>query len=355
MSEAPSPEALDESIGSEPPPEEPKTLGQRIAAEKERKSEAKAKRRGLDAERIEEKAEQKAEAAVGLLVEHGKTLGVAVAGVLAVVGGYFGWQEFAQRQKSGELTALSESLQIAAAPLRAEDQGAAEAEGLSFATRSERAQEALDLYRSFLKEHGPSRGSVWATLGQASSLLDLGKLSEARASFEKAAESTEPEAQLRALEGIGFSLEAEKKWAAAEKAFSRLKGLDSSAPGARDIADYHVARMKAARGEEQGALKILVALLERLGKPDADVRRLEYLKTQAELQVLALDPKALPDSATRGGPGPGSQLSQEQIQRLLEQLQQQQQQQAPATGGSEAPPSAPPISSEPPAQSTPQP
>ncbi len=153
----------------------------------------------------------------------------------------------------------------------------------------------------------------------------------------------------RALEGVGFAYEldattkpAERaKWLdEAQKAFGELEKDD--APGFKELAMYHQARVMEAKGDKPGAIELLKKLHGKLSdtrKPD-EPDSFPYLDTAESDRLASLDPSAVPHKAApkpggAGGLGPAGiedllgpdgkiDMNDPRVQAFIQQMQQSQ-------------------------------
>src|SRR5690606_20599967 len=86
----------------------------------------------------------------------------------------------------------------------------------------------------------------------------------------------------------------------------------------KDLSEYHAARLKLAQGDREGAKALLKPLYDRLSQR-ADGAPSRYLKGEVEARLAEID-STLVERASGGGDG--QQFSQEELQRLIEQLRQ---------------------------------
>src|SRR5690606_11774787 len=113
-----------------------------------------------------------------------------------------------------------------------------------FSSEEEMEKSALEAWQG-LKNVTPEL-ALMAKLGEANALFDQEKYSEARKAYEAA--SNHPQAKLneqvkgRALEGIGFTWEAEKKYPEALKAYAALAQLETG--NFKKLSIYHQARVE---------------------------------------------------------------------------------------------------------------
>jgi tetratricopeptide (TPR) repeat protein len=195
-----------------------------------------------------------------------------------------------------------------------------------------RAEKARAELQRVNKRFAESRAAQWAALGEANTLRDLGKDEEAHKAYERLAANrdADPFVRARAFEGAGFALEAQQKFAEAEKRFAQLAELDKGAH--KPLGDYHRARMLIALGQKQQAAKLLEALIKaERARPPAEGVRYEGVIADAEtalteLSVALDDPKLRADipsaSSATGAPGaqPGG-LTQDIVEALRKQIE----------------------------------
>jgi tetratricopeptide (TPR) repeat protein len=238
--------------------------------------------------------------------------------LIAAVG--IGWSVWRNAEVEAAGKALDEAVQIANAELRPASDGAGGAAGQrsggepeqrerrspTFENAEARAQAALEAFRRVVAEHGGTEAALWAQLGEARMLLDLGRTEEARRAYEAVlrAAGDHPQIAWRALEGIGISYEITGDWERAIERYEELRSVDGGAFAAP--ADYHIARMRIALGQRVEATTQLRSLVERL-RADAEDREpaFPYVLAQAEVRLRQLDPTAVggADSTTRMVPG----------------------------------------------------
>jgi tetratricopeptide (TPR) repeat protein len=190
-----------------------------------------------------------------------------------------------------------------------------------FKTRADRAAKTAEAYEAAIKVDPGSKAAAWASLALAELKLELGKHAEAQALYEKAYNAQKGEAPAlaaRALEGLAISSEAAGQADQAVKRFEELKTFDNGAH--KDLAEYHLGRLKLAAGDEDGAKAILKPLYDRLNERSEDAPQSRYLKGEVEIRLAEID-GSLVDRSAGGG---DQQYSQEEIQRLIEQLRMQQ-------------------------------
>jgi tetratricopeptide (TPR) repeat protein len=163
----------------------------------------------------------------------------------------------------------------------------------SYASSEEKAKKSLESYRAVLSKYSKSAAAAWSKLGEANSLFELGKFEEAQKSYEQALQMADNNSYVkwRALEGAGFALEANDKYAQAATYFEKIASVADGAY--KPESEYHVARMQLAQGDRDPATKKLVALFKELKKRESE-HEVNHLFVRAEtemrLRELGVDP-----------------------------------------------------------------
>jgi tetratricopeptide (TPR) repeat protein len=249
--------------------------------------------------------------------------GRLIAGVLAVVAlglaVVFG-RDLLMSGSAEQAKLLESALEIANAQVDANDNDGKNDQGKPvYKSEQDRAKKAVEAFAAAAKSSPDSRAGGLAKLAQGSLLTSLGKASDAVPLFAAAfrSEKDRPDVAALALEGQGIALEAAGKPEEAEKRFQELKSFDGSAH--KDVAEYHLARLKLAKGDRDGAKVLLKGVYDRLGSPAEGAPKSRYLKGEVEVRLAEIDSSLVPV-----GSGEAQQFSQEEIQRLIQQLQQQQ-------------------------------
>ncbi len=320
------------------------TPGQRLAAKRDKKAQQKQDfkaelKRKEDEE--QEKEQEEAERVLGYrrevttpdaqqetaanvthyVQDHSRRL---VGGVLAVVAiglaVVFG-RDLLTAGSAEQARLLATALEIANAQVDASDDDGKNEQGKPvFKSDKDRATKAVEAFAAAVKSDPGSRAGGFAKIAQGGQLVSLGKADEAAPLFAAAfgAEKERPGVAALALEGEGIALEAAGKADQAEKRFEQLKTFDDSAH--KDVAEYHLARLKLAQGDREAAKVLLKGVYDRLGSPAEGAPKSRYLKGEVEVRLAELDSSLVP-----AGGGEAQQFSQEEIQRLIQQLQMQQQ------------------------------
>ena len=235
----------------------PETAGEKLAAKRAEKAARKAAARGTQNVAVEE-VEKSVLAATSWFDEHGRTV-VTVCGIgLAILAGYQFWsmQSRGVAEKAGDL--FYTAVQTANGLVLGENQTPPEdALVPTFTSAQERDEKALSEYREVTKQFAQSEAGRWAKLGEANSLLALGKHADAAKAFDEALAAAGDDSFLRfrSLEGAAYALEADRKRDEAQKKLDELAKLDGGTYNS--VAEYHRARMLAAEGKRDEARKVL--------------------------------------------------------------------------------------------------
>lgn len=323
---------MSETQGEEKPSE--RSAGARLAARRAAKAARKASKRGTGPDVPDEVTQGVADAS-SWLDEHQKQFwgSAAVISVIVVVFGSF---MLSGEKVDGDATAnLNEGITTTLAPIGEpppDDDSTVE----RFATAEERATRALEQFRNTQRMFPDSTAGLFARLGEATALRALGKADESRKVFAKLVGEDNLPAVLehQAVEGLAFALEAQKNYADATKQFEALAKIQG---GIYKVpADYHRARMAAALGKSDDAVKILKDLVSAdADRKDADGPAFESVVETAQLllqewgagPIRATPTAGLPGAAAApalgGAPAPGGGLTQQMIDSLKQQLQAQ--------------------------------
>lgn len=250
----------------------PLTAGQRLAAQQAAKAARKAAQRGRDADLVEERAIAQAAVAKDWVQDNLKPLGLIAGGVLVVAAIGIGWSSLTQRRNTAagaDLAAVLEGDTDDAAALSAAYAGVAEA-------------------------HPKTPAAAWARIDEGKALYEQRQWEKSRTAYQAALDNSDDEAvHWFALEGIAYSLEAEKSYDQAIEQLEALRELDSSiAP----IAGYHEGRILAEEGKLEEAKTKFEGVLNELRQPDAPL--LPYSKEQIEARLAVIDPSLAPAAGT---------------------------------------------------------
>ncbi len=291
------------------------TAGQRLAAAKAAKAAKKAAARGKQAEMVEDEAAARADKAAGWLETNRGPLMAAAMALLVIMGGYFAYDAYSKSQSGDASTLLWEATTTLNAPL-GDDEDASDdeeegAEQERYETIDARADAALEKLDAMLADYSGTDLAPWAQLLRGRALYQKGEHEAAREAFSTALSDGGEDVRARALEGIAFTYEADENWDEAVSRFEELRSDDEQSLSI--LADYHIARVHIAQENEEGAKEKLQAVLDALREEDAP--ELGYVRDQAELRLMAIDSSLVQRSTP----------DQDEMRRLIEQLQRQQQ------------------------------
>jgi predicted negative regulator of RcsB-dependent stress response len=283
-------EALaNDSAGNEK--QAPLTAGQRLAAQQAAKSARKAAERGRDADLVEEKAIAQAAVAKDWLQDNLKPLGIMAGGVLVVAAIGIGWSTFSHSQATtagAELAAVLEGDADDAATL-------------------------ANAYAAVADAHAKTPAAAWARIGEGRALYAQEQWEKARTAYQAALDSSDDESvRWAALEGIAYSLEAEKSY---DKAIEQLEALRELGRNVAPIAGYHQGRILVAQGKLDEAKTKFDGVLNALKQPDAP--KLPYTQEQTEARLALIDPSLAPTT------GADPRTAEEIIRQMNQMLQRQ--------------------------------
>jgi tetratricopeptide (TPR) repeat protein len=241
------------------------TAGQRLAAQQAAKAARKAAQRGREAELVEGKVIAQAGVVKDWLGDHLKPLGLAAGGILLVAAIGIAWSTFERGQSTEAGAALSAVLKGDAATLASS-------------------------YAAVAEAHPKTPAAAWARIGEGKALYAQGQWERSRQAYRAALENDDDEAvRWAAIEGIAYTLEAEKSYEDAIEQLETLRALDESlAP----IAGYHQGRILLEQGKLDEAKVKFDGVLSDLKQSDAPL--LPYTEEQAEARLALVDPSLVP-------------------------------------------------------------
>jgi tetratricopeptide (TPR) repeat protein len=304
------------------------TAGTRLAAKRAAKAAKKAASRGTS-NAVEEAASTVANEATAWMDRHGRTvLLVLGAGILVAIGGLvIGNLSQGKNREAGALlqTAIT-TVQGIVVP--ADETPPEDPIFPVFPSEKERDEKALAQFREVTKQFPDTRGATYAQLGEANTQLRLGQFAEASTLFEKLRNASEKDAlvRFRVLEGAGYALEGQQKYAEARERFEALSKLDNGAY--RILGEYHRARMLVAEGKRDDAKKALEELTKAEaekpaeGAEGAPAPAERYESTLNAAQTLLTELGGKPPERSAGASG----ISQQVLDSLRKQLGSQTQQ-----------------------------
>jgi len=269
----------------------PLTPGQRLAAQQAAKSARKAAERGRDADLVEERAIAQAVVAKDWLHDNLKPLGLMAGGVLLVAAVGIGWSSFTHRQDAAagaELMAVLDSDTDDSATL-------------------------ANAYAAVADGHAKTPAAAWARIGEGRALYAQGQWEQSRAAYQAALDNSDEETiQWAALEGIAYSLEAEKSY---DQAIEQLEALRELNINIAPIAGYHQGRILIAAGKLDEAKSKFDGVLNELRQADAPL--LPYTQDQTEARLALIDPSLAPAA------GADPRKAEDLIRQLNQMLQRQ--------------------------------
>jgi tetratricopeptide (TPR) repeat protein len=307
----------------------------RLAARRAAKAAAKAAKRGT-APVVPGGVTKRVEAARSFYQDNARLLlgGIGAGLLVAVL-----WMTFASqmRKQAGEASdQLYSGVEAMIAPVLGPDETPPEDTSIdTYPSAKARAEKALSEFERTEKRFADSAAARWAALGKANALREVGKHAEAEKIYQRLIADKDADGFVcaRATEGAGFALEAQQKYAEAEKRFEQLGELDKGAY--KPLADYQRARMRMALGDKKKAAELLEALVKaERARPPAEGTRYEGVVSDAETLLAELavdlgDPKLRVDlPASGGGPSAGGgqpgALTQDIVDALRKQLENKQ-------------------------------
>jgi hypothetical protein len=307
----------------------------RLAARRAAKAATKASKRGT-APVVPTKVTQGVTAAKSWFDTHQRTMLYAALGAVALV---VAWvlvgSQFGKRSRDAA-DLLGVGLTTANAPIIAPgSEPVGDAPEESYPTAQARAEKTRGAFETATKRFPDAPAAAWAMLGQANALNELGKASEAQAIYARVLEQKDlaPFVRWRALEGIAYAFEAQKKYDEALKRFAEIGELENGTY--KVVADYQQARMQIALGQKQKAADLLQALIKAdKARPAGEGTRFESVVSDAETLLTELSvelnaPKLRADIPSGAGKAPsgaspqatGTGLTKEIIESLRKQLE----------------------------------
>ena len=326
--------------------------GQRLAAKKAQKAVEKREfKEDLKRQEEEKRAEEQAEAeriftpprepalpddvqrAAGdftdfMQTNRARILG-GIAAVVAASLAFIGVRSYLHTGSADQAALLAKALDTTVAPIDTDDADGQTDDGKPvFKSREDRAKKAAEAFAAAAANRPDSVAAGWAQLGQAAEEIASGQAAKAEPLYQAVyrQHADQPLLKTRALEGLAVAAEAQGKPEDAAKRYEELKAAD------KDFAEYHLARLKLAKGDRDGAKTLLKGVYDRLSDRPQGTPPSRYLKSEVEVRLSELDSSLVDKGTSSEG---GQQFSQEELQRLIEQLRQQQGGSAPAGGSPE--------------------
>lgn len=185
----------------------------------------------------------------------------------------------------------------------------------TYKSREERATAAQAAYKKVTEKEQGTGAAILARLGEAGSLLDLKKWDDAATAYREVRVSNlaaaDGDVRCRAIEGLAFAAEGKGQAAEAEKLFKELE--TQNVRGYVELAQYHQARLLAAKGDVEGTKALIKKAREALQKAEVKSGTQYLLEALTDVE-RKVDPKAVQPSILGGA---DRQMSQDEMQRLL--------------------------------------
>lgn len=204
------------------------------------------------------------------LGKHRRTLTLAAAGVILVVGSAVGWQTWQTRRAARAGDALADALAVSNAPIEAEDAPAREdapRRGPTFRSVEARLRASVEKFRQVEQRNPQSRVAPIARLSEATALYQLGRYQEARQLYQGLLGADTSGLEARVLEGLAFTLESLGDLDGAAARYRELAAVQNGAY--RDNAQFYQARLLVRRDDRARAKDLLHGVIERTAHPTA--------------------------------------------------------------------------------------
>jgi tetratricopeptide (TPR) repeat protein len=309
----------------------------RLSARRAARAAAKASKRGT-APIMPSRIARAAQSAGSLYTQNQRALWTGLGGGIAAAAIWIGASYYLSKQGKEAAELLGTAITTAIAPVvePGSEPPAGQAPEESYPNAKARAEKARDEFGALIKRFPDAAAAAWGRLVQANELNDLGKRAEAEKVYAQllAGKDLDPFVHWRALEGLGFALEAQQKYADASKRFEQIGAIENGAY--KTSADFHRARMLILSGQPQKAAEILQALVKaERARPPGEGMHFEGIVSDAETMLTELSvtlnspklrvdlPGATPTAPTTLGPsqGSGTGLTKEIVEALRKQLE----------------------------------
>ncbi|MBN1656139.1 MAG: tetratricopeptide repeat protein [Deltaproteobacteria bacterium] len=265
------------------------TRGARHAARIAEKAARKAADRGKTPVAVNRLAEKATSTSVWIKERRKALIGVTAAAVV-IACGLFSWRYFANKTDREAAKLLEKAVSTAHALVLSEESALDQETSVeTYPSFEEKANQSIKSYEKVIAEYPKADAAIWSKLGKANALFELGKYDQARKVYIEALETAEDNsfARCRALEGIGYVLEAGKKYAEAAEYFMKIALIADGAY--QPESEYHVARMQLAQGKRDAAEKKLVDLLKELKKREGEqIEEHAWVRSEVEVRLREL-------------------------------------------------------------------
>lgn len=230
------------------------------------------------------------------LGQHRRTLTIAAAAVVVVVGSSLAWQTWRSTAAAKAADAYSEALQVSTANIEPEDAPAREdaptRRGPVFRSMEARLRASVEKFRQVEQRYPQSRVAPLARLSEATALYQLGRYQEARQLYQGLMGADTAGLEARVLEGMAFTLESLNDLDGAAARYRELGAVQNAAY--RDLAQYYQARLFARRDDRVHAKELLHGVIERTAHPTAAdplAASIQSLREQAVALLREIDPQ----------------------------------------------------------------
>jgi tetratricopeptide (TPR) repeat protein len=230
------------------------------------------------------------------LGQHRRTLTMAAAAVVVVVGSSLAWQTWRSTAAAKAADAYSEALQVSTATIEPEDAPAREdaptRRGPVFRSMEARLRASVEKFRQVEQRYPQSRVAPLARLSEATALYQLGRYQEARQLYQGLMGADTAGLEARVLEGMAFTQESLNDLDGAAARYRELGAVQNAAY--RDLAQYYQARLFARRDDRVHAKELLHGVIERTAHPTAAdplAASIQSLREQAVALLREIDPQ----------------------------------------------------------------
>ncbi len=230
------------------------------------------------------------------LGQHRRTLTMAAAAVVVVVGASLAWQTWRSTAAAKAADAYSEALQVSTATIEPEDAPAREdaptRRGPVFRSMEARLRASVEKFRQVEQRYPQSRVAPLARLSEATALYQLGRYQEARQLYQGLMGADTAGLEARVLEGMAFTQESLNDLDGAAARYRELGAVQNAAY--RDLAQYYQARLFARRDDRVHAKELLHGVIERTAHPTAAdplAASIQSLREQAVALLREIDPQ----------------------------------------------------------------
>jgi hypothetical protein len=230
------------------------------------------------------------------LGQHRRTLTLAAAGVVLVVGSAVGWQTWRSTAAAKAGDAFTDALQVTTANIEAQDapsrEDAPARRGPVFRSLEARLRGAADKFRQVEQRYPGSSVAPLARLSEATALYQLGRYQEARQLYQGLLGADTAGLESRVLEGLAFTLESLNDLDGAAARYRELGAVQNATY--RDLAQYYQARLFLRRDDRAHAKELLHGVIDRTAHPTAAdplAGSIQSLREQAVALLREIDPQ----------------------------------------------------------------